>query len=740
MKKFIIAVVLILLAAFALTYVRFGTSVIIDLTPDAALEHTVRQNDKSIQMLGKDGEWHDFEIRGIDMGAGQPGHYATDYSISKETYLRWFREIKDMGANTIRVYILLGSNFYQALWEFNHDNPDPLYVIHGVWIDDYVQNSHLSGYDNDYQGRFKEDCRTVVDAIHGQRLIELGRIAGTGTYSWDVSPWVIGYILGVEWEAPTVAYTDHLMAGHPAYEGRFVSSTDEASPFETMLAQVGDDMLAYEAARYHEQRLLAFTNWPTTDPIYYPEALQIFFEKYDAVDVEHIKFSQKAVAGTFASYHIYPYYPDYLDYIHDYDDYRDASGQKNTYRAYLETIVNHHSCPVVISEYGVPSSRGKAQNDANTGRNQGGMSEDGQGAAIVRCYHDLMDAGCAGSIVFTWQDEWFKRTWNTMGYTDLQSTPYWSDYQTNEQYFGVLSFDPGESESVCYVDGNIEEWNDGQVLGEADGRTLSCTYDEKFLYLMVKGADLGPNTPLYLPIDTTQKSGSLSADLAALTFDRPADFVIALNGTEDSRVMVQARYEAERAMFGRTLMGIDPFANPPAKDSNSFKPIDLPLQTITDTAAVRTAIEHHKERIAENFVYQSYETGKLTYGNANPSSREFNSMADFCYGDGCVEIKLPWGLLNFADPSTMRIHDDYYDCYGVDFMPIKAMHVGIGSQGSTIHLMEKPLTGWGESPTSHERLKESYYYIQKLWAGQTDESHLNEPVEPAAPRSGGDAS
>ena len=40
-----------------------------------------------------------FEIRGVDMGAGYPGYFATEYAISKETYLRWFGLIQDMGAN-----------------------------------------------------------------------------------------------------------------------------------------------------------------------------------------------------------------------------------------------------------------------------------------------------------------------------------------------------------------------------------------------------------------------------------------------------------------------------------------------------------------------------------------------------------------------------------------------------------------------------------------------------------------
>ena len=48
-----------------------------------------------------------FEIRGVNLGSGIPGHFATDYAIDKETYLRWFEEIQAMGANCIRVYTLL---------------------------------------------------------------------------------------------------------------------------------------------------------------------------------------------------------------------------------------------------------------------------------------------------------------------------------------------------------------------------------------------------------------------------------------------------------------------------------------------------------------------------------------------------------------------------------------------------------------------------------------------------------
>ena len=120
------------------------------------------------------------------------------------------------------------------------------------------------------------------------------------------------------------------------------------------------------------------------------------------------------------------------------EDYYDRDGDLNTYYAYLKLLNDYHTMPVVISEYGVSTGRGMAQRDINTGRNQGHMTEQEQGQALIDCYEDIMDAGSAGSCVFTWQDEWFKRTWNTMANVDLDNTPYWSDYQTNEQYFGLL--------------------------------------------------------------------------------------------------------------------------------------------------------------------------------------------------------------------------------------------------------------------------------------------------------------
>lgn len=730
--------------AWNAAYYQFGFY--IDLHPDAPVT-TFMSTDEDTIYMHRSGQAVPFEIRGVNMGVGIPGKWATDYAIDKQTYLRWFQLIQELGANTVRVYTILQDDFYNAFYEYNlqreQAGQEPLWLIHGVWVNDYVQNSHRDGYDDDFRVTLMEDCRTVVDILHGKRTLSLGEGLGSGSYRKDVSRWVIGYIIGVEWEDVTVTYTDHKHPQRNQYQGTYLYTTQDASPFEALLCEVGDKMIEYESQRYKQQRLVAFSNWPTTDPFAYPEEITQFFMKCAKVDVEHIRTTDAFLSGQFASYHVYPYYPDYLNYmvngvqavqkphalpvsglayddgepIQDYlpggaqADYLDPDGQVNTYYTYLKALTNYHTMPVVISEYGVSTGRGMAQRDYNTGRNQGNLSEQEQGQALIACYEDIMDAGCAGSCLFTWQDEWFKRTWNTMHAVDLLNTPYWSDYQTNEQYFGLLSFDPGEEESVCYVDGSLEDWADVAPVLEHGDMQVSMQYDEKFLYFLVYKRDFDPaEDVLYLPIDLTPKTGSTYCENYDISFTRPCDFLLVIDGRENSRLLVQERYEVLRAMYRHETEDRDAYLEPVDQDTPVFKPIRLMLQTATPL------LSGNWQATAE-----TYETGLLTYGNANPEAAEFNSLADFIFAGDYVELKLPWQLLNFANPSQMMIHDDYYEHYGVEYIQIEELYVGASHAGAEEHRIPMgayPLEGWGRKVTYHERLKQSYYLLQDYWAAR----------------------
>jgi len=618
MKKFIaiVSIIVILVILFDTCYYRLG--LYIDFQPQKEVTTFIKTEDDKI-LLNKGDGYKEFEIKGVNMGSGIPGEWSTDFAIDKETYLRWFDQIKDLGANTIRIYTVQNDTFYNAFYEYNHENPDPLYLIHGVWVNDYVLNSHRDAYDEKFFDTLLEDSKTVVDVLHGRKKINLGRMAsaGHGTYNKDISPWVLGYILGVEWEDVTVAFTDERYKNNSkynSYSGKYMYTAEDASPFEALLAKLGDKVIEYESEKYKMQKLVAFSNWPTTDPFYYPEQVTKFFMKCAQVDVENIKTTDAFLSGQFVSYHIYPYYPDYLVHIKDWENYKTniniadfyEDGVLNTYKAYLSMVKNHHTMPVVISEFGVSTGRGMAQVDVNTGRNQGHMSETEQGDALVRCYNDIMDVGCAGSCVFTWQDEWFKRTWNTMHAVNLMRTPYWSDYQTNEQYFGLLSFDPGKEQSVCYVDGDVSEWKDEDIVFFKEDLSLSLKYDERFIYLLARKKDFDfENDTLYLPFDITPKSGSSYCENNGLLFDRAADFLLTINGKDNSRLQVQERYEVLRSTYSENVYKFDTYIeeNIPDKDSPKFVNIDMILKAEVFSDESGTEIKS-----------EVFETGILTYG------------------------------------------------------------------------------------------------------------------------------
>ena len=726
MKRFLIiilALVIFALSADALYYrvgwyIDFGSSK--EVTADFSIQ------DGQICQRLEDGSYQPFEIKAVNLTSAEPGAWSSDFAVEEDTYFRWLTQIQEMGANTVRVYTVLSDRFYNAFYKFNKNNDNPLYLIQGATVDDYILNSRYDAYDDEFYETFYEHVKTAIEVIHGNKKIypKALKNVGSGEYLKDVSPWVIGYIWGVDWDDVTIAYANDKYSdqeGYNAYKGKYLYTGENATPFETMLTQVGDRALAYESKRYKEQRVFAFSNSAETDPFEYPWAVESMFQKCSFLDVENIHTTERVIAGQFAAYNVQPYYPDYLRYFED-DDWEDlgigdkslyttADGKTNTYKAYLQRLNNHHTMPVIVSGLGFSSSRGLSRNEENMGRTLGFMNEKEQGEAIISCYQDIMATGSIGICLSVWQDEWYKTSWNTLHGIDAERAPYWADVQTSEQSLGFLAFEMGKTENVCYVDGNIGEWSKKDVVQSyADGTSVSLKYDGKYLYFMVKkqGFDIDKDT-LYIPIDTTPKSGSNYCDNYGLKFDRGVDFVINVNGKTGTRVLVQEYYELLRAKYSQQVYGFNTYlkGNIPDKDSSLFKNIQMVVEA---GATASGGVDGTGQRATV------YETGLLTYGNGNPNSEAYNSLSDFMAGEGFVEMRIPWQMLNFYDPSNMEIHADYYKHYGVVGMAIKKMYVGVSSsETGRIELGAVALEGWDTKVSYHERLKESYFIVQEAW-------------------------
>ena len=118
MKKYIICVSAVALVAVLVWYLYYGLGLYVDLSPNTPVSTFMKTDSDTIYMQ-KSGQYVPFEIRGVDLGVGIPGEWATDFAIDQATYLRWFEQIQELGANTIRVYTILHDDFYNAFYQYN---------------------------------------------------------------------------------------------------------------------------------------------------------------------------------------------------------------------------------------------------------------------------------------------------------------------------------------------------------------------------------------------------------------------------------------------------------------------------------------------------------------------------------------------------------------------------------------------------------------------------------------------
>ncbi|GAE25470.1 hypothetical protein JCM9140_1467 [Halalkalibacter wakoensis JCM 9140] len=683
--------------------------------------------EQSMFEVYKDNEWKSLPIKGVNMGMGKPGHFPGEAAISESEYYRWFEMIGEMNANTIRVYTLHPPGFYRALKRYNEEHDNPLYLFHGVWFDEELLHENGGdAYNSELLEQFETEWKNIVNAIHGQANIQHVRGHAHGAYYADISPYVIGWINGIEWDPEMVSNMSIDYHDHDDYDGQYIK-TINGEPMEQWLAWQLDELMTYEQENYQWMRPVSFTNWVTTDLLEHPAEPQ-YFEDLATVDPNLLALKGEAAeVGMFASYHIYPYYPDFLNLEENYTEFIDHRGEPNNYAGYLRDLHDHHDLPILVAEFGVPSSRGLTHENP-FGWNQGFLTEKEQGEIVSHLYEDIIQEGLLGGLVFTWQDEWFKRTWNTMYYDDPNRRQYWSNAQTNEQQFGFLSFD----RLKIKVDGEDDDWEGTNPIFEKTGEPISKIFvdsDERYMYMRVdfsENVSWSNHRPIIL-LDSHPEQGNDEIDFLP-TVKPPfsnIDFVLDLKNKDESRLLVDAYYDTFYFHYGVYHQMLDDHT-PPTKNSGNFNPIELAI-----------SLEMERPDTGELLPFVSYEAGKFRFGNGNPTSNEYDSLADFYYSDetGILELRIPWALLNIKDPSIREIIGDVYqenqnqniqDLFQSSSLIIDGINIAFlllddqdellysyPEAGQNMHLFE--WEAWGNEPKYEERLKQSYFIVQQLF-------------------------
>lgn len=259
----------LLLAAWYLVYVE---GVYLSPAVSQSLSVPFAAQGKALTHREDNGRYTPFTMRCVEISASMPGAYASEYAATDEDYLRWLEAIADMGANTVKVRTIMDDDFYNALYTYNTTQEVPLYLLQQIPVSDAANYGSEDAFADVFLGNLLEDCHTAVDVIHGRKTIPLpSRGNGSGHYSHDLSPWVLGFVVGDTWSADTIAYTDHSSLHTEPYAGTYFSATADASPFEWVLAQAMDTLAAYETQKYAAQRPIGFSSGPDTDFLVYDE-------------------------------------------------------------------------------------------------------------------------------------------------------------------------------------------------------------------------------------------------------------------------------------------------------------------------------------------------------------------------------------------------------------------------------------------------------------------------------------
>ncbi len=635
-----------------------------------------RAGGEFLEVEVEDDTYRPIFIRGVNLGVGVPGTQAGELAAEYDDYRRWFEQMRQMGLNTLRIYTLHFPRFYEALADHNEEHPDdPLYLLHGIWLDEENPGEDLL----DLQEIFDRGIDEVVDCAHGDCSIDHRFGRAYGDYDVDVSQWIMGWIIGREVHPDEVLITNEAHPDMTDFDGEHFS-VSKGDPVEVWFAERLERLVARELERYGATRPVSVSSWPTLDPLDHPtESSDFSTENIASFDATRIEIVD-APGGIFATYHAYPYYPDYIVEDPDYRQFEDDQGP-NSYMGYLMRLREHYEgMPLFIGEFGVPSSWGNAHWGYEE-MNHGGQDEVEQGEVNARLFRTIHDTSCAGGAVFAWLDEWWKPTWITDPFDfPAQRRPLWHNIVAPEQNFGLVAFD-------------VDEPHFETLSPSASQEPLShieTASDALYFHLRLHLSD-ALDDPLVVGFDTTRDDLGESILIDGLSSTRRNEFALFIDGRDTAELYVTQAYD----LFGISLGTYD--------DHQLFRSVATdgePWELVRWQNGQTRQSNDGEIRFDPTF----HDIGVLQIRSDGDAASSLDAVV---VSDDRVDIRIPWSLLHFVDPSQNRIMHDDPDQPGRQTTESDGIALTVSYDGDEVASTPRvSLPGWDTAPQTTERIKE----------------------------------
>ena len=579
--------------------------------------------------------YRSLNLKGINLGSSPPGYFPGEiaYAISALQYKNWISSIAKAGFNCIRIYTLHPPVFYETLSNYNYRHPDnPLLIFQGIWLGEVEDRSDRTQWDLTHRiVSFRTEIHEVIDCMHGKKNIAFRPGKAYGDYRSDIARWTAGYILGREISPQEVDSTNTFHPAMTSYNGSQFSITG-ASATETFITGMLDEAVSYENLNYSAKRPVSFSSWPTLDPLNHPTEI---YTDEDIASFDIFKIAGKNFdAGLFATYHAYPYYPNFISQQPSYQAFSDTQG-RNSYLGYITDLKNHYAgIPLVIGEFGVPSSWGSAHQSFSN-MDHGGYSEEQQGEKNIRMMYNILDAGCAGGFMFSWMDEWFKPTW-IVGYLEafgfnsdgniVPTRQLWHNLLSPEQNFGLLSFD--QKEILPFI--SYQKNNPAGPVSK-----IEATNDNSLFYLNIETSqNISPGDTIIIAFDTYSAVTGESRLPNGKLLNNRSEFLLSLVAGKDT-----ADYSVTEAYDMKGLTPRFDLSNPVVQKYRS---------TVSDGAPWDVM-----QWINDGFELTSQYPGHLPVENS--SDFTFGQRTATAWINNKIKIRIPWTMLYFYDPTRMQV-------------------------------------------------------------------------------------
>jgi hypothetical protein len=217
-----------------------------------------------------------------------------------------------------------------------------------------------------------------------------------------------------------------------------------------------------------------------------------------------------------------------------------------------------------------------------------------------------------------------------------EGRPLWPNALTNEEQFGVVAVEPGER-PVVTVDGRDTEWEGGGKLElEHDAGNLYVLLRDRAAGATALGFDVRPGGNRGLP-----GRPGVAPD---------ADVALTIGPGRRAHVWHAAWTDPISFLYGAARGYVPVDRADLERGSGAWVSPRLILNrpyTVPGTSEPRPT--------------ELMDVGRLRWGTADPAAPDFDSRVTVAGDETVTELRIPWALLTFSDPSKHMVWEPRLD-------------------------------------------------------------------------------